>query len=145
MIVGGTEQFTGSDRDHADAAIARSLEHAAPVRLSLHARRIGPAALVVDWSAAGAPAGAMLDLAVVERSVSTAVRAGENAGRTLHHANVVRSFVVVPLGGTSGTTSVPVPAGLRPTDGEIFAYAQRVAGGGGGMPVLGAASVPLPE
>jgi hypothetical protein len=145
MIVGGTEAFTGSDRDRADAAIGRSLAHAAAVRVSLHVQQSGQNAVSVAWSAAGAPAGSVLNIAVVERSVDVSVRAGENAGRKLHHANVVRSFVVVPISAPDGVTTVRVPASLRHDDGEVIAYAQRAAQAGGGMPILGAASAQLPE
>jgi hypothetical protein len=144
MIVGGVDPFTGSDRGHADAAIARTLSHAPAVRLSLHARRADASTVAIDYTASAVPEGAVLDVAIVEHEASTQVRAGENAGKTLRHVNVVRSFAVVPLAGPTGTTTVRLPAGLRAADGEIVAYAQRESIDGAGMPILGAARAPLP-
>ena len=143
MVVGGREQFVGSDREHADAAIARALGSAAVVPLTLQARRTGDA-LTIDYTSPGAPAGATLDVAVVERTATSVVRAGENAGRTLKHANVVRTLTVVPLASPGGSTTVRIPPGLRAADGEVIAFAQGPATPGGGMPVLGAARTPLP-
>jgi hypothetical protein len=85
----------------------------------------------------------VLNVAVVEREVSTSVRAGENAGKTLRHANVVRAFVTAPLSSAAGSVVVqlPVPA---PRDGaEVIAFVQRTSADGGGMPILGAARSPL--
>jgi hypothetical protein len=141
MVVGGTEQFTGSDREHAEEAIARATARPASIHLTLHARRSGTQAVAVEWTADAAAPGETLSLAVVETSATTSVRAGENAGRTLHHTNVVRSFVTAPLSTGPGSRTLPIPRGL----GElaVVAYAQRTAPGVG-MPVDGAASVPLP-
>jgi hypothetical protein len=144
MIVGGREQFVGSNRDRADVAIARALSAAPVVPVAVRARRLEGDSVAIDYTASGAPKGAVLDVAVVERATSTVVRAGENAGRTMKHANVVRTFSVVPLASPTGSTVVHVPASLRRQDGEIIAYAQAEATDGAGAPVLGATSAPLP-
>jgi hypothetical protein len=144
MIVGGTEEFTGSDRDRADVAVARALAHPANVRLSVLARRDGPDMVSVDFVATGAPAGAVLDVAVVEHRASTSVRSGENAGKRLLHANVVRAFTAIPLAAARGSVRVPLPRVIARQDAEVIAYVQSTPPAGGGMPVLGAASAPLP-
>jgi hypothetical protein len=146
MIVDGTDAFNGSDRSRADTSIALALARSAPVRLSVHARAVDADAVAVDYDVQGASAGSVLDLAVVERAASTDVRAGENAGRTLHHANVVRAFVVVPLVTPTGTATLHVTTGLKRDGAEVIAYVQREASErGDGRPVLGAARVALPQ
>jgi hypothetical protein len=142
LVVGGTDAFVGSEGEHADASVARALAVPSPVRLVLHPRSTTTDA-VVSYEASGAPAGAVLDVAVVERSVSTDVRAGENSGKTLHHANVVRSFVTTALTTPSGTVTLHLPAGLHRADADVIGYVQRPSGDGQGMPVLGAASARL--
>jgi hypothetical protein len=143
MIVGGTDAFTGSDRIHADASIERSLAHAAPLRASVRARPAGPHEIAVDFEAPGAPADAVFGVAVVQREATTNVRAGENAGRTLHHANVVRSFAVAPSAASSLT--LQLPESLRPSEGEVIVIVQQKSGPAGGMPILGAARAALPD
>ena len=144
MIVGGREPFVGSDREHANTAISRELAVAPVVFLALHARRTADGSVAIDYTAPEAPRGSLLNVAVVERAVSTAVRGGENAGKTLKHVNVVRTFTVAPLASPVGSTVVPVPPALRPQDAEIIAYAQGESTEGGAAPVLGAASAPIP-
>ena len=144
MIVGGADEFAGSNRDRADSAVARALARPAVAQLSVVPRRTGADAIAVDFVAAGAPAGSRLTVAVVQRSATTKVRAGENAGRTLHHANVVRAFAELPLTGPSGSTTITVRPPLAREDGEVIAYVQRASGGSRGMPILAATSGPLP-
>jgi hypothetical protein len=145
MIVGGTEQFTGSDRDRATAAVARALSHPADVQLVVRPHASGPDAVTVDFEAPGAPSGAVLNVAVVERSASTSVRAGENAGKTLHHANVVRVFLATPFRAPAGSVVLQLPPSLPRDDLELIAYVQRPSSEHGGMPILGATRAQLPR
>ena len=145
MIVGGTEQFTGSDRDRATAAIVRALSHPADVELAVRPHPSGPDAVTVDVDAPGAPSGAVLNLAIVERSASTAVRAGENAGKTLRHANVVRVFRAAPFRAPAGSVVLQLPPSLPRDGAELIAYLQQSSSDHGGMPILGAARAQLPH
>jgi hypothetical protein len=144
MIVGGTEQFTGSDRGRAGAAIARAIAKPASVALSLRPRWTGAGSLTVDYDARDAPAGSILDVAVVERAASTSVGAGENAGKTLHHANVVRAFVAKALDAPAGSVVVQLPPSPPLGAADAVAFVQRPSADGGGMPVLGATRARLP-
>ena len=140
LVVAGADAFVGSDADHADASITRALAAAPPVPLTLRVRTT-PTEAVVDYDAPGAPAGALLEVAVVERAATSEVHAGENAGRTLHHVNVVRSFASSPLLSPTGTVTLRLSPALRREDADVIGYVQRPSGDGSGMPVLGAASV----
>ncbi len=136
MIVDGTTQFIGSDGDRARDSVAKALARRATATVSLHARRMGADAVSVDYDVAGAPAGAMLTVVIVDRSASVAVRAGENAGRTLHHTDTARGLVTVDLGHRAGTQVVRVPPDA--TRDSVIAFVQ-VPGDGEGMPIIGAA------
>jgi hypothetical protein len=145
-IVDGTDAFVGSDAGQTREAVARALARPVAVRLSVAARRAGPDAVAVDCTATGPAAGATLEVAVVAREAVTAVRAGENAGKTLRHANVVVGLAAAPVGGDGRATAlVRVPRWLRGEDAEVIAYLQRPAAkpSGGGIPVLGAARAPV--
>jgi hypothetical protein len=145
MIVNGVEPFTGSNRARADQSIARALAQPATVALSVRARPAGSDAIAVDYDAPNAPPDAMLDVALVQRSASTEVRAGENAGRTLRHTNIVVVFVVAPLPRPTGSVVVHVPAFVRRDNGDVIAYVQRPSAGEGGIPVLGSARTAMPH
>ena len=145
MVVGGIEQFTGSDRDRAWAAITRALSRPPNVRISLRLRATGPDAMRVSYEAPGAPIGSMLNVAAVERAVSVSVRAGENAGRTLRHVNVVRAFVTTHVTSESGSVVIELPPSLPRNWADLIAYVQHASTDGSGMPVLGATRLPLTQ
>jgi len=144
MIVNGTDSFTGSDRAHAEESIQRALARPITVPLSIRTRAIDSGSVAVDYSATGASSDAVLDVALVEHSRSTEVRAGENAGKRLHHSNVVRELVVVPLRQARGSAVVRVPSTLRRGDAEVVAFVQLAGRDGSGMPILGCARSVFP-
>ncbi len=143
LVVGGTEQFTGSDRARAEDAVRRALEQPGSVELSLHPRDLRPGSVTVDYQLRGGPPGTILNLALLQRHAVTTVRAGENAGKILHHANVVRAFVSTPVQSPGGSAAVGFPATIQPDGAELVGYVQRSSTAGGGMPILGAARAAL--
>lgn len=91
MVVNGVTQLNGSDGGGARRTISREAGAGHAVRL-----RFGSVAVhgsrVAFQLAAGTflPKGSSLYAALVDPEASTTVRAGENGGKTLHHAGVVR-------------------------------------------------------
>ena len=132
-----------------DAALVRSTalqildpEHPGEVALVVAARVHGPGSIEVDCTVAGVPNAATLVVVVVERGLENHVPRGENAGRTLQHANVARGFATVDLTRTAGGAySVPVvlPPELDPSRSSVIAYVQDAAT----LRIIGAASAPL--
>jgi hypothetical protein len=144
MVVGGDDHFVGSDRGRAEAALSAALERPAPRRVSLRVERRASDALAVHYEVeGGVPPQAHLFLGVVERAATVHVEAGENAGRTLHHTDIVRSWIEVPAPGASGEARLPAPRDIEAHASDVAAVVQR-ARGPGGLGVLGAALVEAP-
>jgi hypothetical protein len=140
MVVNGRTQFVGSDRAKAGAAITTALGKppAAATRVQVTGRE--GTALRLAYHVEGAPSGAVLNLAVLEEGLSTRVPRGENAGRMLRHANVVRAFRTVELDAKAdGAARLEVPAAVKMENATVIAYVQRPAD----MAVIGAASTQL--
>lgn len=91
MVVNGDVSFVGSDADKARDAVAGALTRPASVQPRLEVRRIG-ANLKVDVRLDAVPSSSRVVVVLVEDGLSTAVPRGENAGRTLNHASVVRGY-----------------------------------------------------
>ena len=122
LIVDGKRDAVGSDPAAVDRAFrqaALSEETAAPIDVQR-----GPQGLVVT---AGAGSGtATLLLIGYDRLHQTPVGRGENGGRTLEEANIVRSMSVLGVwSGTSVHLQAPIPTGqnfavlLQRGDGHI--------------------------
>ena len=57
--------------------------------------------------------------------MSTDVKDGENAGRTLHHENVVREFQTVPLGQLASQVIIPLNKITNPAQASVIVYVQN--------------------
>jgi hypothetical protein len=106
MVADGQEEFVGSDGKSAKRAIAAAL---ARPHVRVLATRSGAKELTIKVSAAEGASGVYV--AQTERNLSTKVERGENAGRTLAHGPVVRSFerVGVTQSGQSFSATLMVP------------------------------------
>ena len=122
MVVGGTAAFVGSRRDEARTAIAAALGTPAPVTIALEARHSGTA-VEASVSATGLEDGQVVHVALVQREAESRVVRGENRGRTLRHAHVVRAFETVA--GGAGRATLPLPEGLDPSEALVVAFAQQ--------------------
>lgn len=95
MIVDGSDEFLGSDRPKAVAAIERAAR-ARKGSVTLHALPISQDGKSIEFEIAidslPANTGARVLLAVTEADLASAVMRGENAGRRLSHVAVVRSL-----------------------------------------------------
>ena len=140
MVVGGSREFTGSDSSRARAAIAQEATQAqtADVQLSLPS----PDKLLVRVSSSAGNITGDVTLAITEDNLATNVGAGENNGRVLRHAAVVRDFRT--LGKlTQGSFQVEVP--ITPAKEwkiEDLRYVVFVQGPSNGK-IEGAASLPV--
>ncbi|MEZ4221086.1 MAG: DUF1223 domain-containing protein [Polyangiaceae bacterium] len=103
MVVNGSDQMLGSSEGDADAAIERAL--AAPMSHALKvSARNGRS---YEVTVTGPATDVVVQLAVVQGARDVRVTRGENRGRTLSHANVVRALV-------GERTSVPATIVLEP-------------------------------
>ncbi len=145
LIVAGREQLLGSDARAAARAIVRAAQSPdLPLEvtgLTLHDHRIYGA--VRSTAPPSLSPQADLFLALITPTATTPVRAGENAGLTLHHTAVVRSLSRIGNGIDLRTGPVrfqaELPNDTQPLRIVIFAQAHDLG------PILGAISLPAPS
>ena len=92
MVVDGEVEFVGNDAGQAQRTIRQQANQLETAQV-----KIAPAAedqLNIQVKGAAGPSGrnALVMLAITEDNLSTQVGSGENGGRTLHHAAVVREL-----------------------------------------------------
>ncbi|TWU08029.1 DUF1223 domain-containing protein [Stieleria varia] len=124
MIVGGVQQFAGSDVKKANDAIAEALQRPATCTIKL-SKQLDDASMNIQYAVNGHRERDVLNLAIVQDVSPIEVTRGENAGRYLGHANVVRHFQVVELDESgSGSVSIKLPKELVRADSQLIAYVQ---------------------
>ena len=136
MIVNGSVEFIGSDSQRASKELAIALKQPATAAVSL-AASVEKKQIHVGYSTANAR-GLTLNIAVVERGLSSDVKRGENGGRQLQHDNVVRAFEQIPADAT-GQVDINVPVGLILENSSVIAFVSDAKT----RAVSGAASVDL--
>lgn len=130
MVVNGTVEFVGSDRQQAATAIASGLTAVAATPLSMSiAPNTGGTGngnrVSVDYQIERAPNRTVLNIAVVERGLESEVTRGENAGRTLRQDNVVRAFTTMDLNAKTGRVKLEVPPDLDSRQASVVGYVQH--------------------
>jgi hypothetical protein len=140
MVVDGTRSFVGN-RELAVQAVTQAV--ARPKRGVSTVVRPAPGGVEVEVHvAAGEGAAVRLWLALTESGLSSRVTRGENKGRTLLHAPVVRSLErlgVVPAEGWTETVRLPIAQAWRREALTVVAFAQERTGR---VIALGTARVP---
>jgi hypothetical protein len=128
VVVNGRQEFVGSESGALHAAIQSGLEQQGNVQLALTGLKLDGGRL--DWQCraeglGGGRSHVGVVVALVERSAVTAVKAGENSGRTLSHVQIVRQFGMGSLDGKgNGEGKFDWPAGIVPGEGEVIAFLQ---------------------
>jgi len=96
IVVNGSAQFNGTDRAGIENAIEQAVAaQPAPIQFGGVQVRGKSVAFTLLNGPATHPEYVNIYAALVDPSDTTEVRAGENGGRTLHHAGVVRAFSMV--------------------------------------------------
>ncbi|MCA9597002.1 MAG: DUF1223 domain-containing protein [Myxococcales bacterium] len=138
LIVNGTDQMVGSDRAASRRAIDRALEAPVTEELGIEPVSTRDGKLRVRWHASAAQ-GLLLSLAVVQSQGEKAVTRGENAGRTLSHANVVHAFQSRRMQERDGASEIAIGADVIRERAWLIGYLQRESD----LRVVAAAAEPL--
>ena len=121
IVVNGTTEFVGSDEQRIRAAIAKN-SSVSPVSLEAKRKNNTTIQLSCSWQSTGP---LLLHVALVQKKAITAVKRGENNGKTLHHVNVVRQLKTVDAISGTGTVEIDFPAGLKEMDYQLIVFTQN--------------------
>jgi hypothetical protein len=112
MVVDGEVEFVGNDAGRAQSTIRQQASQLEIAQVKISSAGTDQLKIQVKGAAAPSSSNALVMLAITEDNLSTQVGSGENGGRTLHHAAVVRELRQV---GTlqSGSIETTVPLRLE--------------------------------
>ncbi len=141
IVVNGRKEFVGSQENTLRSAIRDGLEQTPAAQLNLSDIRLDHGKVHWHYEVKDAAANSSLIVALVQRSATTDVKAGENNGRTLSHVQIVRNFSSIAVGaGAGGTGSLQLPQGVAAGDEELIAFVQHEDNG----QIVAAASAVIP-
>jgi hypothetical protein len=125
MVVNGRVGFVGSRREQAAQEIAKALAQPASAEVQIVSANPMPGGEVsVLVHVRGANNGDRVVGALVQREIEHHVGAGENSGRTLHHAEVVRGLATAPVRDGNVRLSLRASAELTRGKGSVVVFVQ---------------------
>lgn len=123
MVVNGKNEFVGSSKRAASSAIRTALATTPSVEIEATEMAKSKNTIRLSYTVSGVDNGTTINIALVERGISTDVTRGENRGRKLTHDNVVRGFQQ-KTASENGKVSMNLPKDLDLEKGSIILYAQ---------------------
>jgi len=123
VVVNGKKEFIGSNKSKLISSIEEQLNERPAVSIKLNVVQNTEGKIDVHYSAEGVDAKKeQAILVLIQKMATNEIRKGENKGRTLHHINIVRNIIYLPL--KEKTTSFTLPAGLQKEDIFVAGFIQ---------------------
>lgn len=131
LVVNGVSEYVGSNRGAIEKAISTGLDQAPAPPLTLQGTvGNGKVAVAFQYEGAVGEEDAELVLALVQQSAQSNVRAGENSGRQLLHAQVVRQMARLALGARhENMVALNLPIDFNKKGWELIGFVQRQSDG----------------
>src|SRR5689334_23483027 len=124
IVVNGQKEFVGSNRSQLKTSVSKAIEAPTADEIKLSLTKENTATIKVTYEV-GPNAASLLNIAVVQLQATTAVKRGENKGKSLHHINIVRALKSIPVSkDAKAVITMPVPSDLKLQDVELIAFLQ---------------------
>ncbi|MBD1386670.1 DUF1223 domain-containing protein [Mucilaginibacter rigui] len=141
LILNGKTEFVGSDEEQIRNTLTAALNGKPITTLSLQGHQVGKN-LNITYLSEGQPVQGKLIVAMVQKHAVSIIKAGENKGRTLTHAQIVKQFSTFSLSPErKGSETVVLPAGFDTQKWELIGFIQNPDTG----EILAAAKTSVPS
>lgn len=124
IVVNGEKEFVGSNRNQLASSVKNALQGKSTSDIKLSVAKESAGNLRVSYEVSvGGPA--ILNLALVQLNATSAVKRGENKGKSLHHINIVRGLKTIQVNKDArAVVAMTIPADLTAKDVEVVAFLQ---------------------
>jgi hypothetical protein len=125
-IVNGTIQMVGSNEREEKDAISNALKISTDYTIMASATS-DKNKIDINYTVSSNTVNKDYDIqiALVEDNIVTSVKRGENAGKTLTHNSVVRSFTTEKISATNGKKSILIPTELNTANLRLVLFVQN--------------------
>ena len=127
LIVNGTKEQIGSDQGAVLKAIDTGLKQASTSTLKLSCQ-LTKGKVYVNFDEMGNDKASELVLALIQKSATSSVKAGENAGRSLSHVQIVRQLQRIDLSNKKDVI-LSLPDDFTEKGWELIGFVQNLRNG----------------
>lgn len=126
-ILNGMDQQPGHAKKEIGKFIQKELYEPSNhfLRIRLEPVNDEPDSVWVKYTIWGPTDSLLLNIALVQKNVNSYVTAGENKDQILHHNNVVRQFLTIPVTGKTGSVKMHLNPRLILTNFRFLGYIQH--------------------
>lgn len=125
LIVNGTTEMIGSKKEKIQNTINLALKSKSQLHLDLKLDSMVGDTAFISWKLSNQDKNFVLQLAFCQNGIVNKVNTGENAGKTLSHDHVVRTFSAVNNPGSSGQVKFLVKDKDPGLKSEIIGFIQH--------------------
>jgi hypothetical protein len=128
LVINGQQELIGSQKAKIEQTIQAIQQQPATTVVGVDGHvDANPTQLTVSYTLtpSGPAVPYWVNVALVQKEARTAVRNGENGGRTLVNTNVVRQFKTLDKPALTGNVSLPLPTSLTASQTAVLVYVQR--------------------
>ena len=123
LIINGEKECLGSDESAVNTAVKNAVAKKTNANLDLKASQQGNE-MQISYSVNGNSPADKLLIALVEKHAVRHIGDGENRGRTLNHAQIVRSLSSFSITGNKGVEQISLPVDYNAGNYEIIGFLQ---------------------
>ncbi|MBU0697165.1 MAG: DUF1223 domain-containing protein [Bacteroidetes bacterium] len=124
-IVNGKDEMVGSAAGELKNSISKFLKSSNELQFSSKVEEVNSQSLKLSFDLPINAQNKDLVVNLIEKDISTNVKAGENGGRVLAHANVVRAFQRFIIESTKKEIKIEFPIDFKKENLEIIAFVQE--------------------
>jgi hypothetical protein len=128
-IVNGKVEMIGSAARELKNSISKFLKSSNEIQFSSKVEEVNSQSLKLSFDIPIDSQNKDLVVNLIEKDISTNVKAGENGGRVLVHVNVVRSFQRVIIESSKKEIKINMPADFKKENFEIISFIQEKSQG----------------
>jgi hypothetical protein len=125
VIVNGKTEMVGSEEDEINKAIISELQVPAMITIDCKAAKASTNTVEISYTILGNISGCELNFAIVESNLTTYVKKGENARKTLTHDNIARVFKTIKTTSLSGKITLSVPS-INLNNAKLICFVQNI-------------------
>ncbi|MEJ7674140.1 MAG: DUF1223 domain-containing protein [Chitinophagaceae bacterium] len=127
LIINGQREMVGSDDDKIATTIKQYQKEPASSQLIIDEIKTDNNRVSVTYSVKGKINNSVVNVALVQNKITTAIKAGENGGVTLTNYNVVRNFKTIDsINEEKNTTAIDLISGTDKKEFSVILFLQDV-------------------
>lgn len=123
-VINGQTETVGNNRSKLTEQVAAAERKANNSLIDIDHLAVRPNGIDFEVSHKAGGAGAVINAALVQRKVVTAIRSGENSGVTLTNFNVVREMQTLPVTNMNSSMHLSLPQSFRREDYFLAVFTQ---------------------